>query len=58
MPMTYCLDLLRAVIYAGTPEYENVVLFNPMFSLAVIAGITVVGLVFGTFLFARSEKNR
>jgi hypothetical protein len=49
---------MRAVIYAGTPEYESVVLFNPMLSLAVIAGITVVGLVFGTFLFAKSEKNR
>jgi len=22
MPMTYCLDLARAVLYAGTPEYE------------------------------------
>jgi len=58
MPMTYCLDLLRSVVYAGTPEYESVVLFNPMLSLVVIAAITIVGLVFGTFLFARSEKNR
>ena len=58
MPMTYCLDLIRAVVYAGAPEYADVVLFNPALSLAVIAIITVVGLVFGTFLFARSEKNR
>ena len=58
MPMTYCLDLLRAVIYAGTPEYESVVIFNPMLSVAVIAIITVAGLVVGTYLFARSEKNR
>ena len=58
MPMTYCLDLIRAVVYAGTPEYADVVLFSPVLSLAVIAAITVVGLVLGTFLFARSEKSR
>ena len=58
MPMTYSLDLVRAVVYAGTPEYTSVVLFNPAISLAVIAALTLVGLVIGTFLFARSEKNR
>jgi ABC-2 type transport system permease protein len=58
MPMTYCLDLTRAVVYAGTAEYANVVLFNPMISLIVIAVLTVVFLVIGTFFFARSEKNR
>ena len=58
MPMTYSLDLIRAVVYAGTPEYESVVLFNPVLSIAVMAAITIVGLVAGTFLFARSEKNR
>jgi len=58
MPMTYCLDLARAVVYAGTPEYDSVVMFNPAVSLAVIAGLTVVCLLIGTFFFARSEKNR
>lgn len=58
LPMTYCLDLVRAVIYAGTPEYGNVVLFHPMLSLLVIGVITVVCLVLGTFFFAQSEKNR
>lgn len=58
MPMTYCLDLVRAVVYAGTPEYASVVLFNPALSLAVVVGITVVCMVVGTFYFARSEKNR
>ena len=58
MPMTYSLDLMRAVVYAGTPEYGNVILFNPTTSIAVIIAITIVGLVIGTFLFARSEKNR
>jgi len=58
MPMTYCLDLARAVVYAGTPEYDSVVLFDPAVTLMVIAAITAVCLVIGTFFFARSEKNR
>jgi len=58
LPMTYCLDLARAVVYAGTPEYDSVVLFNPAITLTVIVAITVVCLVTGTFFFARSEKNR
>jgi ABC-2 type transport system permease protein len=58
MPMTYCLDLVRAVVYAGTPEYGAVVLFNPAITFAAIVGLTVVFLALGTFLFARSEKNK
>ena len=58
MPMTYCLDLTRAVVYAGTPEYESIVMFNPAVNFAAIAALTVVCLVIGTFFFARSEKNR
>ena len=58
MPMTYCLDLVRAVVYAGTPEYGAVVMFNPAVTLAAIIGLTSVFLVVGTWLFARSEKNK
>ena len=58
MPMTYCLDLARAVVYAGTPEYENVVMFNPMINFTMLAILTIVCLVIGTYFFARSEKNR
>lgn len=58
MPMTYCLDLVRAVVYAGTPEYASVVLFNPAVTLAAIIALTLVCLVVGTFLFARAEKRR
>lgn len=57
MPMTYCLDLVRAVIYAGTPQYKSV-LNNPIIDLIVIIALTVVCLSIGTFFFARSEKNR
>jgi len=58
LPMTYCLDLTRAVLYAGTVEYDNVVMFNPLINFAAIVGLTIVCLIIGTFFFARSEKNR
>jgi ABC-2 type transport system permease protein len=58
MPMTYCLDLTRAVVCAGTPEYDRVVMFNPALNFAAIAALTFVCLVTGTLFFARSEKNR
>lgn len=58
MPMTYCLDLMRAVVYAGTPEYKSVVLFNPAVTLAAIVALTLAFLVIGTYLFARTEKHR
>lgn len=58
MPMTYCLDLARAVVYGGTQEYNSVVMFDPMVNFAAIAGLTITCLVIGTFFFARSEKNR
>lgn len=57
MPMTYCLDLVRAVIYAGTPQYKSV-LNNPMIDLIVVIMLTVICLVIGTYFFARSEKNK
>jgi ABC-2 type transport system permease protein len=58
MPMTYCLDLARSVFYAGTPDYSNVVLFNPAICVMGIVTLSVFFLVFGTFFFARSETNR
>jgi ABC-2 type transport system permease protein len=58
MPMTYCLDLVRAVVYAGTPEYSGVVLFNPAVTLAAIIALTAAFLLIGTLLFARSETHK
>ncbi len=58
MPMTYCLDLVRSVVYAGTSDYANVVMFNPAVNFAAIVVLTIVCLIIGTFFFARSEKNR
>ena len=58
MPMTYCLDLVRAVVYRGSTEYDSVVMFNPFVNFAAIFLLTTVCLVFGTYFFARSEKDR
>ncbi|MDR1322417.1 MAG: ABC transporter permease [Gracilibacteraceae bacterium] len=58
MPMTYCLDLVRAVVYAGTPEYGAVVMFNPAITFAAILSLTAVFLTVGTWLFARSETHK
>ena len=57
MPMTYCLDLVRAVVYAGTPEYAAIVLFNPAVTCIAIAVLTVLGLAIGTWAFVRSGKK-
>ena len=58
MPMTYCPDLTRAVVSAGTPEYGSMVMFNPVINFAAITALTIGCLILGTFFFARSEKNR
>ncbi|MCL2773011.1 MAG: ABC transporter permease [Oscillospiraceae bacterium] len=58
MPMTYCLDLVRSVVYAGSPEYSSLVMFNPAVNLFAIIALTAVFLIIGTFFFARSESHR
>ncbi|MFT3951690.1 MAG: ABC transporter permease [Oscillospiraceae bacterium] len=58
MPMTYCLDLVRSVVYSGTSEYSSVVLFNPAVNLAAILSLTVICLCIGTMFFAKSEKSK
>jgi ABC-2 type transport system permease protein len=58
MPMTYCLDLARSVFYAGTPDYANVVLFNPAICTMGIVALSAFFFIFGTFFFAKSETSR
>ena len=52
MPMTYCVDLARAITGVEAP------MFNPLINFAAIAVLSLICLVIGTFFFARSEKNR
>jgi ABC-2 type transport system permease protein len=58
MPMTYCLDLARAVVNAGTPEYDSLVMFNPVINFVAIAALTLICLIAGTWFYAQSGKNR
>ena len=58
MPMTYAVDLVRNVYYWGMPEYDKVVLYPISIDLMVIAIYSLVGIVVGTALFIRNEKNR
>ena len=56
MPMTYSVDLARAVFYWGTPEYSRVVLSGPLPDLVVTSAFFVVFSVIGTILFALAEQ--
>jgi ABC-2 type transport system permease protein len=58
LPMTFCVDFMRGVFYAGSAEGSAVTLHAPVFNLVVIAAFTAVFLVVGTAGFVRAEKNR
>jgi ABC-2 type transport system permease protein len=58
MPMTYMVDLLRGLVYQGTPTYGHIVLYNPILDSVIVAVSSIVFFVVGTFLFVRGERNR
>lgn len=58
MPMTYLADLARNLVYAGRPEFSQIVLYTPAFDLAVSLILATVFIVLGTLLFTRSASNR
>lgn len=57
-PMTYAVDLVRSVYYAGKPEATATVLFNPVLNTAVAVALSLIFLTIGTFFFVRNERNR
>jgi len=57
-PLRYVVDLFRDVLYAGRPEYRQVVLLDPATNLATIALMFAAFMLAGTALFARRETNR
>jgi ABC-2 type transport system permease protein len=57
-PMTYAVDFVRGIFYWGTPEYNDVVLFNPWINLAIISVLFVVMITIGTYMFVKNERNR
>jgi hypothetical protein len=46
------------MFYSGQPEYSGVVVDSLALNLVVMAGMFVVFLVAGTWLFVRNERNR
>jgi ABC-2 type transport system permease protein len=57
-PLTYVVDFMRNMLSVNHAEYKSLVLYNPWFDLAVIAAMSFVLVVIGTFAFVRSERNR
>ena len=57
-PMRYAVDLTRGVFYQGRPEYDQVVLMDPLANLAVMAAMFAAFLFVGTAAFVRKERNR
>ena len=57
-PMTYAVDLVRAVFYVGNPDRPKVVVIGLPVDVVVVGVLFVVFLVVGTTLFVRNERNR
>lgn len=57
-PMTYAVDFVRGIFYAGSPDYDKVVLYHPVINLLIITVLFMLMLIIGTFLFVRNERNR
>lgn len=57
-PMTYAVDLMRGVYFAGKPEYSQVVLFPTWLSASVIVFMSIAFISIGTFMFTKNEKER
>lgn len=58
VPMTYVVDFFRGLYYWGHEDYAYVVLYHPLFNLAVIAVMFLFMISIGTYLFVRNERNR
>ncbi len=58
MPMRYCVDLLRAVFYAGRPGYARVVTAGAGLDVVVIVALTALLLTAGAVLFEYRERVR
>lgn len=57
-PMRYAVDFARGLYYAGTPEYDKVVLLDPLTNLLIMSAAFLVFMVVGTIMFVRAERNR
>ena len=58
MPMRYCVELMRAAFYAGTPGYARVVAAGPALDIVVIIALTTALTAAGAALFEYRERVR
>jgi ABC-2 type transport system permease protein len=58
MPLRYAVDLSRAVFYAGTPGYQEVVTGGPLLDVLVLSGVFLATLIGGAALFDYRERTR
>jgi ABC-2 type transport system permease protein len=58
MPMRYCVELMRAAFYAGTPGYARVVAGGPALDIVVIIVLTATLTAAGAALFEYRERAR
>jgi ABC-2 type transport system permease protein len=57
-PLFYGVDFIRGIYYFGQPEYNSVVVYNPLFNLAIIILMFLTFISVGTYIFVKSEKER
>lgn len=57
-PLRYVVDFTRGLFYAGTPDFNSVVLFPVWLNGAVLTISFIVFMFIGTVLFVRAERNR
>lgn len=57
-PLTYVIDLMRGIYYAGTAEAQKTVLYGTVTNLLVVTLFFSVFLILGTYFFVRNERNR
>ena len=58
MPMTYLVDLARAVFYWGTAQFSHIVVYNPALDLLVTAVFFAIFSSVGTIFFTRVSQQR
>lgn len=56
-PMTYAVDVVRAMFYQGTAEYSRVVLFPATVSMGVSLLMAIAFIGLGTYMFVRNQRN-
>lgn len=57
-PLTYAVDLIRSVFYAGSPQANLIVLMGLSVNVLVISILFMLFLLIGTYLFVKNERNR